>query len=148
PKTRPRTQNRASHRPPVSASKATPRVLFGRWSRTRRAPFGSNRNTVVLTWWLTSQGPRSMADLRFALVGFGAWGVHRARAISSVPQASLTAICSRSDESRNRARADHPQARVYADYQEMLAKEELDAVDVVLPSDLHYAVACDVLSSG
>ena len=30
---------------------------------------------------------------------------------------------------------------VYADYREMLAREELDLCDVVLPSDLHFAVA-------
>ena len=46
------------------------------------------------------------------------------------------------------AQADYPQARLYADYQEMLAREDLDTVDVVLPSDLHYEVARAVLESG
>jgi myo-inositol 2-dehydrogenase/D-chiro-inositol 1-dehydrogenase len=46
------------------------------------------------------------------------------------------------------AREDYPHARAYSDYGEMLAREELDACDVVLPSDLHYEVAKAVLESG
>ncbi|REK15793.1 MAG: gfo/Idh/MocA family oxidoreductase [Planctomycetota bacterium] len=89
-----------------------------------------------------------MAEIRFGLIGYGAWGGHHARAITSVEGAELAAICSRSDESRAQATADHPGARVYADYREMLDAESLDVVDIVLPSDLHYVVACDVLAAG
>ncbi len=86
--------------------------------------------------------------IRFGLIGYGAWGSHHARAICSVPDAALVAVCSRSDASRQQAQTDHPQARVYTDYHELLAREELDAVSVVLPSDLHYAVGRDVLAAG
>lgn len=89
-----------------------------------------------------------MAAIRFGLVGYGAWGSHHARAIASVEGAELAAICSRSDASRGEAHKDHPQARIYGDYREMLDREELDVVDVVLPSDLHYVVANDVLAAG
>lgn len=89
-----------------------------------------------------------MPAIRFGLIGYGAWGSHHARAIADVEGAELVAICSRSEASRGQAEQDHPQARLYGDYREMLAREELDAVDVVLPSDLHYMVACDVLTSG
>ena len=86
--------------------------------------------------------------LRFGLVGYGAWGSHHARAIKQTSGTELTAICSRSETSRAQAQAEHPQARIYADYREMLAREDLDAVDVVLPSDLHYQVAKAILESG
>lgn len=89
-----------------------------------------------------------MPDIRFGLIGYGAWGSHHARAIASVEGAKLAAICARSEASRQQAAGDHPQARLYADYRELLAREELDVVDVVLPSDLHYEVANDVLSAG
>jgi myo-inositol 2-dehydrogenase / D-chiro-inositol 1-dehydrogenase len=88
------------------------------------------------------------SPLRFGLIGYGAWGSHHARAITQTSGAELTAICSRSEASRAQAKADHPHARLYADYRELLAHEELDAVDVVLPSDLHYEVARAVLESG
>ncbi|HVX14311.1 MAG TPA: Gfo/Idh/MocA family oxidoreductase [Pirellulales bacterium] len=86
--------------------------------------------------------------IRFGLIGYGAWGSHHARAIGLVPDATLAAICSRSETSRQQAQTDHPRSRVYADYRELLAQEELDAVSVVLPSDLHYAVSRDVLAAG
>jgi myo-inositol 2-dehydrogenase/D-chiro-inositol 1-dehydrogenase len=89
-----------------------------------------------------------MSQVRFGLVGYGAWGSHHARAITSVSGATLAAICSRSEASRQQAAADHPQAAIYGDYRELLAGEELDAVDVVLPSHLHYDVARAVLECG
>jgi len=89
-----------------------------------------------------------MPPVRFGLIGYGAWGSHHARAISSVASAELAAICSRSEASRGEAAKDHPQAKLYGDYREMLKSEQLDAVDIVLPSDLHYVVANDVLAAG
>ena len=89
-----------------------------------------------------------MADVRCGLIGYGAWGQHHARAIRAAEGAVLAAVCARSQESQANARADHPDARIYADHREMLAKEELDLCDVVLPSDLHFPVATDVLESG
>lgn len=87
------------------------------------------------------------SDVRFGLIGYGAWGSHHARAISEVPGARLTAICARSEASRSQAAADHPEARLYSDYRELLAKEELEAVDVVLPSDQHFDASRAVLES-
>jgi len=89
-----------------------------------------------------------LAAVRFGLIGYGAWGPHHARAISAVPEASLVAIVARSQSARQAAAAAYPQARVYADYGQMLAGEELDVVSVVLPSDLHFKVGRDVLESG
>jgi myo-inositol 2-dehydrogenase/D-chiro-inositol 1-dehydrogenase len=92
--------------------------------------------------------PTDPTPFRFGLIGYGAWGAHHARAISQTAGAELVAICSRGEESRRRAEADYPRARRYADYRQMLADERLDAVDVVLPSDLHCEVAQAVLESG
>jgi myo-inositol 2-dehydrogenase/D-chiro-inositol 1-dehydrogenase len=89
-----------------------------------------------------------MTVARFGLIGYGAWGSHHARAIASVPGAQLVAVATRSQASCARATADHPGARVYADACDMLASEELDVVDVVLPSHLHHQAAKDVLLSG
>lgn len=89
-----------------------------------------------------------MATVRFGLIGYGAWGSHHARAISSVAGAKLVAICSRGEESRQRAANDYPAASIYADYRQLLARDDLDAVDVVLPSHLHFEVARAVLDSG
>lgn len=89
-----------------------------------------------------------MSTVRMGLIGYGAWGSHHARAISATPDARLVAIAAHSPESCSRARSEYPEAKVYADYQEMLAGETLDAVDVVLPSHLHHDAGDRVLLSG
>jgi myo-inositol 2-dehydrogenase/D-chiro-inositol 1-dehydrogenase len=88
-----------------------------------------------------------MKNVRFGLIGYGAWGSHHARAIAQTQGAQLAAIASRSDTSRSAAQAAHPGARIYADYRTLLEQEELEVVDVVLPTDLHYPVAKAVLES-
>jgi len=88
------------------------------------------------------------ATVRFGLVGCGAWGSQHARAIAKLPGAQLAAIGERSDENRARAAAEHPGATCYADYREMLGREKLDAVDIVLPPHLHFEAAKAALEAG
>jgi myo-inositol 2-dehydrogenase/D-chiro-inositol 1-dehydrogenase len=91
--------------------------------------------------------PNTDRQLRFGLIAYGAWGSHHARAIAATDGVRLQAICVRSEERRRQAQSDHPDVRLYADYREMLAREDLDAVNVVLPSDLHFEVGQAVLES-
>ena len=85
--------------------------------------------------------------LRVGLIGYGAWGSHHARVIAGHKDATLVAIVAKSNETAARARADHPQSRVFTDYRELLA-QELDTAVVVLPSHLHFEVGQAVLASG
>jgi myo-inositol 2-dehydrogenase/D-chiro-inositol 1-dehydrogenase len=89
-----------------------------------------------------------MQPVRFGLIGYGAWGGHHARAIAATAGAELAAVAARSEASQARARADHPGARVFADYRDLLAAPDLDVVDVVLPTDLHYEAGRAALESG
>lgn len=86
-----------------------------------------------------------MKKVRFGLIGFGAWGSHHARAIADSDQAELVAIAVRSPARQAEARERHPGAAVMADYHELLNRPDLEVVDVVLPTDLHFPVAADVL---
>src|SRR4051794_32717377 len=89
-----------------------------------------------------------MQTVRFGLIGYGAWGSHHARAICEHPRAKLCAIAARSEATRAKAQSERPQAHVYADYRELLNREDLDVVAVVLPTHLHDEVASAVLESG
>ncbi len=89
-----------------------------------------------------------MSHVRFGLIGYGAWGSHHARAIVATPGAKLVAIAARSGKTRTTAHADHPSANIYDDYRALLEREQLDVVDVVLPTYLHHEVARAVLESG
>lgn len=90
----------------------------------------------------------SNAPVRFGLIGFGAWGQHHANSIHITEGAELVAIAARSDASVAAAREAYPDATVYSDYRELVQREDLDCVDVVVPSYLHYEMATAVLNAG
>ncbi|NUQ61405.1 MAG: Gfo/Idh/MocA family oxidoreductase [Pirellulales bacterium] len=89
-----------------------------------------------------------MAPVRFGLIGYGAWGSHHARAISAISGATLAAIAECRPDGRRQAAADHPQTAIDEDFRELLRREALDVVAVVLPTHLHYEVAKEVLEAG
>ncbi|HWX22599.1 MAG TPA: Gfo/Idh/MocA family oxidoreductase [Candidatus Binatia bacterium] len=89
-----------------------------------------------------------MKKVRFGLIGFGAWGQHHARAIAECPNAELAAIAVRSPAAQAEARRLHPAAEVFGNYRQLLARSDVEAADVVLPTDLHFAVAADALRAG
>lgn len=87
-----------------------------------------------------------MANLRFGLVGYGAWGGHHARVIRETPGAELRMVCASSESSR--ARAAETGAEVVADYRALVSSAAIDVVDIVVPNFLHEAVAVAALESG
>ncbi len=89
-----------------------------------------------------------MSDLRFGLIGCGLWGAHHAKAIERAPGAVLAAIAERSEESRTAAKAAHPDAAIYDDYRAVIERDDIDVVDCVLPSHLHYEVGVAALEAG
>jgi myo-inositol 2-dehydrogenase/D-chiro-inositol 1-dehydrogenase len=86
--------------------------------------------------------------VRFALVGYGAWGSHHARAIAESKGAELVAIAVPSEKSRTAAKEAHPNVDVLSDFRELLARRDIEIVDVVLPSHLHHTVGRAVIESG
>src|SRR2546428_7907193 len=85
--------------------------------------------------------------LRFGIVGCGVIGPYHAQAITSLPDAELVAVADLIPE-RAQKLADTFQATPYGDFQEMLAREQLDVVDISTPSGLHGEQACQVMRSG
>ena len=86
--------------------------------------------------------------VRFGLIGYGLFGGHHARAIAGTPGAELRAIAVPSERSQAAARQNHPGVTIYSDYRDLLGRDDLDAVDVVVPNALHYEVGRAVLESG
>src|SRR4051794_23837185 len=91
---------------------------------------------------------RETSPVRFALIGFGAWGSHHARAIAESPRAQLVAIAAHSEKSQAAAREALPGGQVIGDYRELLTDDSIEVIDVVLPSHLHHGVGLDVLNAG
>lgn len=92
--------------------------------------------------------PEKTYPVRYALIGFGAWGSHHARAIVESPRGELVAIAAHSEKSQAAAREAHPGLRVVGDYRELLGDPSVEVVDVVLPTHLHHSVGRAVLEAG
>jgi predicted dehydrogenase len=86
-----------------------------------------------------------MNDLRIAVIGVGHLGKHHARLLADMPGARLTAVVDL-DVERARAAAGESGARVLSDYRELF--DEVDAVTVAAPTELHHEVALPFLERG
>ncbi len=88
------------------------------------------------------------SPIRFGLIGFGAWGKCHAQAMQRTDGAELVALAAKSDATCADAHEAFPDAAVSLDYRELLARDDVDVVDVVLPSFLHHEIASAVLRAG
>ncbi len=84
----------------------------------------------------------------FCIIGYGAWGSHHAAAVAGEEETSLIAIAANSDDSQARSRAAHPDAAVVGDYRELLARDDIDAVSIVLPNAMHEEAAVAAFEAG
>ena len=85
---------------------------------------------------------------RFGDLGFGAWGSCYAGAIVKCGGAKLTAIAGNTPESLGRAAEKHPDVALTADYRELLARDDVDIVSVVVPNALHEEMAVAAFDAG
>lgn len=83
--------------------------------------------------------------IRIGVVGVGHLGRHHVRLLAENPLADLTMIAEVSDASRQKAMSDYGVTGV-ADYREMLG--HVDAVSVVVPTNLHLEVGSFFLEKG
>ena len=86
-------------------------------------------------------------SIRYGLIGYGAWGSFHAKAIEATASAELIAIAASSQETAEKAR-NHHQADVYTDYTQLLMRDDIDVVDIVVPNHLHHEVALRALQAG
>lgn len=90
----------------------------------------------------------SNQKVNFGLIGYGLFGQHHAAAIDRNSDTELVAIAVASGESRARAGADHPHATVTGDYLDVISRDDVDVVDIVVPNHLHFEIAHAALKHG
>ena len=83
---------------------------------------------------------------RIGQIGLGYWGKNLVRNFDEL--ADLAWLCDASAELRGEYAARHSDARVTADFAELLADEELDAVVIATPVPTHYSLAKQALEAG
>jgi len=84
--------------------------------------------------------------LRFGIIGCGVIGRLHAEAITSLPDAQLVAVADIIPE-RAQELAEKYHVKPYSDFHEMLAREQLDVVDICTPSGQHGEEAILVMRS-
>ena len=92
--------------------------------------------------------PTSRTHVRFGLIGYGLFGKHHAAAIQRATNVELVGIAVRSESSRTVAGAEHPRVTIHEHYEELLARDDVDVIDIVVPNHLHFPMALAALKSG
>ncbi len=69
-------------------------------------------------------------------------------AIREASGAELVTIAARSDSSQAAARGDYAGCDVVADYRRLLDRDDIDVVDIVVPTHMHHEIACAALDAG
>jgi len=85
-----------------------------------------------------------MKKIKVAVVGVGNMGRHHARIYSQLNNVDLVAV-SDLDAKKGQEIAKKYKTKFYRDYRELLDKEKLEAISVVVPTQYHELVACDFL---
>jgi myo-inositol 2-dehydrogenase/D-chiro-inositol 1-dehydrogenase len=86
--------------------------------------------------------------LRFGQIGYGAWGRLHAESWKGLREVELAAIACSSEDTARRAGEENPGVEIYTDYRELLDRGDVQAVDVVVPTDLHVQISIEALQAG
>ncbi len=88
-----------------------------------------------------------MRSIRIGVIGLGFFGAKHAAIYKQLPHAHLTAVA---DIEENTAEywGRRLECDWYSDYSQLLARRDIDAVDIVLPDDLHREAVLAALARG
>src|SRR5262249_4636999 len=92
-----------------------------------------------------SQGLEALS-LKVGVAGLGYWGPNLARNFEEL--GTLTALCDLSDERRATFAARDPEARITAEFDELLSDDALDAIVIATPVTTHYELTHRALAAG
>ena len=91
-----------------------------------------------------------MKEIRIAFIGTGVISHQHVRKYQSIPNAKIVAAC---DIDRNRLdewcdKYCIPEKDRFTDYRKMLARDDIDQVDVCVHNNLHTPLSIEVMRSG
>ena len=93
-------------------------------------------------------GEIRLVELGASQVGTGQIGKHHIRRYSEIPEAELVALCDIREDEATRVADYHGVPSVYVDYHDLLARDDIQSVDVCLHNRLHAPVTVDALEAG
>lgn len=88
--------------------------------------------------------------LRHAAIGVGGMGAGDLKSFVSHGKVDIVALCDVDENNLKKAAALYPEARLYADWRELLQKEaeHIDSVNVSVPDHNHFAVSYSAIRMG
>ena len=85
--------------------------------------------------------------VKIGVIGLGQWGKDIVTALSTMPSAQITAICDTYEAFVTRAAKTAPNAKTFADYKQLLASPDVEAVVIATPSHLHKEIALAAIAA-
>lgn len=82
------------------------------------------------------------------VVGYGYWGVNHARVFDELPSSRVTAICDNSLARLEVAGRRHPEAHLSPAVEDVVHRDDIDAVAVCTPATMHYDAARQAILAG
>ena len=89
-----------------------------------------------------------MSAIRIGVIGLGWFGEIHCETIVGVPSLELAALCTRRPDRLKQQAAKFGVRKTYANYRDMLADPEIDAVSIVTMWDQHTEPAVAALEAG
>ena len=94
----------------------------------------------------TAFGPND--KLRHASIGVGGMGAYDLYNFLSHPRVEVVAICDVDSNHLAKAAEKAPNARKYADWRELLDKEDIDSINIAVPDHQHAIIALEAMRRG
>lgn len=82
------------------------------------------------------------------VIGYGYWGPNVVRNFSEAPGARVVAVSDMSPERLALARSRHPAVETTADYRDLLANPQIDAIAICTPVSSHFEATLGALRAG
>ena len=90
-----------------------------------------------------------MSDVvRIGLIGAGQIGTNHLKTYSQIPEAKVVAVADLFPEKVDAAQSDFDIEKGYSDFRELLAREDIDAVDVCVHNNKHAPITIEALQAG
>jgi predicted dehydrogenase len=86
--------------------------------------------------------------LQFGVIGTSWMNAFHMKTINSHPQARVQAICGRDAEKARNVAQEHGVCHVHADFMELIARDDLDAVVIGAPDHLHHEMVLHAAQAG
>jgi predicted dehydrogenase len=98
--------------------------------------------------WARRRGTVSEPNVRIGVVGTGKIGNSHLRKYADISGAEVVAVADIDESAARTAAEEHGVPDVYTDYHDLLARDDVEAVDVCLHNMLHRRVGCDAMRAG